>query len=124
MTTDDNEIVEGLPPIRPRQPTGIEVFCKMPWSKMGVAPICTITDTASLVSTEHQLAWEKPVFIRLEPGIHYRIRIRRPTDFISFKARLEFFLPEGEVKRLLYKSPPISFMAGTIATEGGSQIQD
>ena len=94
--------------------TGIEVYCKKPWSRLGAAPKCTITDTNSGVTTEHQLTWETPVFIALKAGPRYQIRIRRPSDFISFKATFEFLIAAGEVKRLDYESPLISFMAGTI----------
>lgn len=94
--------------------TGIEVYCCKPWSGLGVSPRCTITDTDCGVSTEHQLAWEMPVFIALKPGSGYHIRIRRPSDFLSFKASFEFSLAAGEVKRLVYESPLVSFGAGTI----------
>src|ERR1035438_7633346 len=95
-----------------------EVFCKKPWSRMGSSPKCTVTETISGDSTEHQLAWEATVFIALDPGTHYRLRVRRPSDFISFKATFEFLIAEGEVKKLVYQSPMISFMAGTILPEG------
>src|ERR1035438_5761454 len=43
-----------------------EVFCKKPWSRMGSSPKCTVTETISGDSTEHQLAWEATVFIALD----------------------------------------------------------
>jgi hypothetical protein len=64
--------------------------------------------------SDHQLKWDTSIFVSLAPGVRYRLRIRRPSDFMSFKAYIELALSEGEVNHLYYQSPPISFMAGTI----------
>ena len=63
---------------------------------------------------EYQLRWEDTVFIPLEPRLKYRLRIRRPSDVLSFKAYYWFSINKGEVIRLKYQSPMLSFMAGTI----------
>jgi hypothetical protein len=93
--------------------TGVEIYCEKPWSGLGASPKCTIRSTRSGGWTEHQLEWDATVFIPLEPG-QYQMRIRRPSDFISFKATLPFAVDAGRVKKFVYESPAISIMAGTI----------
>ena len=114
MANDQHLFAEGAQSALSSKRTGIEVYCQKPWSRLGASPKCTITATRSGVSAEYQLTWDTSVFIALEPGSEYRIRIRRPSDFISFKATLTFSIAAGEVEKLVYESPVISFMAGKI----------
>jgi len=94
--------------------TGIEVYCKKPWSRLGASPRCTITLKKTGFLTKRKLMWEAFVFIPLEPDPDYTLAIKRPSDVVSFKAETSFKLRYGEVKRYLYESPAISFMAGEI----------
>jgi hypothetical protein len=54
------------------------------------------------------------VFIPLDPNSDYNLAIKRPSDFLSYKAVTNFSLALGEVKRYRYESPAISFMSGEI----------
>lgn len=94
--------------------TGIEIYCKKPWSRLGPSPNCAITRLEPLQETKRKLMWEAFVFIPLEPNANYRLTISRPADPISFKATIDLSIAPGGVGRYLYESPPISFMAGTI----------
>ena len=94
--------------------TGIEIYCKKPWSKLGMSPHGTILLKSSGFSLKRRLMWEAFVFVPLEPDQDYDLIIKRPSDFVSLTARVDFRLRRGEVKRYVYESPPISFMAGEI----------
>ena len=96
------------------QRTGIEIYCEKPWSGLGAAPECYITLPHSGFSQTNKLKWETRVFIALDPNNDYNLAIKRPSDFLSYKAVTNFSLAPGEVKRYRYESPAISFMSGEI----------
>jgi hypothetical protein len=82
--------------------------------EMGKAPKCTIINKSSNESNDYQLKWDEKILIPLDKQDTYFIIIKRPSDFISFKAKSSFLISADEVVNLTYKPPILSFMAGTI----------
>lgn len=102
--------------------TGVEVYCQKPWSRLGQSPNCAILSLESGLEMKRKLMWEAFVFVPLEPNQNYRLTISRPWDPFSFKAKIVLSVAPGTVKRYVYESPPISFMAGEIKPTTGTGI--